>query len=234
MCKINIAIDGFAACGKSSTARAVAQTLEYIYIDSGAMYRAFTLYLIRAKIDVIHNESLEKVIDEILPLVHIDFDFDPILKQNQTVLNGERVEQAIRSLEVSEVVSEVSANAKIRKRLVEQQRKLGVEKGVVMDGRDVGTVVFPDAELKIFMIASLEARIERRKLEAQIAGYNMTEDEIRKNLQHRDELDATRTESPLRQAEDAYVLDTTTLTFQEQVDKILSLAKERMTLKILS
>lgn len=228
MNKINIAIDGYAACGKSSTARAVAQTLEYIYIDSGAMYRAATLFLLRSKVEVTDKESLDLEVDFYLPMIHIDFDFDSVSRQNQTILNGESVEQAIRTPEVSKVVSEVSANAKIRRQLVRKQQLLGKDKGVVMDGRDVGTVVFPDAELKIFMTASLDARISRRKLEMEQSGYRMTENEIRENLQHRDLLDVTRTESPLLQAKDAVVFDTTELSFSAQVTAILELARQKM------
>lgn len=223
MKNIIIAIDGFSACGKSTTARQVAAELGYSFIDTGAMYRAVSLYMIENQIDV--NAVSPGLLDA-LQLITIDFRYNPETGKNDTWLNGRNVEQEIREKSVSDVVSEVAALSPVRKFLVAQQKRMGERRKIVMDGRDIGTVVFPQAELKIFMTATLEKRIERRMLQLEKKGIEMSEDEVRENLLHRDHIDSTREDSPLRQAEDAILLDNTNLTFEEQVDFILSKARD--------
>ena len=222
MRKINIAIDGYAGCGKSTTARLVAQELRYLFIDSGSMYRAVTLYFLQKKIQLTDNEEINKALRDI----HITFKTNAKTAQRETYLNDNCVERDIRGIEVSNYVSEVSTLKEVRADMVRQQRRMGLNKGVVMDGRDIGTVVFPDAELKIFMLADLEARIQRRKLELTQKGQHCSDIELRENLLHRDELDTTRQESPLRKAPDAFVLDTTTLSIEEQVNWVVDKAKQ--------
>ncbi len=224
MKKIVIAIDGYSACGKSSTAKAVAKSLDYLYLDSGAMYRAITLYFHQHYINLANPKAVENALAD----VHITFLHNPKIQENETYLNGMNVEDEIRKMYISEKVSETSALPQVRKALVEQQRKLGKKKGVVMDGRDIGTVVFPNAALKIFMIADFNVRVERRQRELLERNHLFNFDEVIENLKKRDFLDTTRKESPLRQAEDAYVIDTTHLTFAEQVDEILNLAIGKM------
>jgi len=220
--RITIALDGYAGCGKSTTAKAVARALHYLFIDSGAMYRAFTLHLQRVGIPY---TDVDRVLAA-LPQAHIELQLGEEAAQRHVLLNGERVDDAIRSPEVSAQVSEVSAIAAVRRHMVEQQRRIGAAKGVVMDGRDIGTVVFPDAELKVFMTASLEARVLRRRAELERLGQPADLDAIRTNLQHRDHLDSTRAEGPLRQATDARVLDTTTLVIPQQVEIVLAWAQD--------
>lgn len=222
MKKINIAIDGYAGCGKSTTAKLVAEELRYLFIDSGSMYRAVTLYFLQYKVALSNAEA----IDNALANIHISFKLNPQSNQRETYLNNRCVEQEIRGFEVSNYVSEVSMLKAVRADMVRQQRRMGLSKGVVMDGRDIGTVVFPDAALKVFMIADVEARVQRRKLEMSQKGQFYTDSELRKNLLHRDELDTTRQESPLRQAPDAYVLDTTTLSIEEQVRWVVEKAHQ--------
>ncbi|MDN5211213.1 (d)CMP kinase [Fulvivirgaceae bacterium BMA12] len=222
MKKIVIAVDGYSACGKSSTAKEVASRLGYIYIDTGAMYRAVTLFFIQNYINLTNPKNVEKALDQI----HISFKCNPATGTNETYLNGLNVEKEIRRMDVSMKVSEVSALAKVRKAMVEQQRKLGKNKAVVMDGRDIGSFVFPDAELKIFMTADFDVRAERRQRELLEKGEMITFDEVKKNLQHRDAIDTTRSESPLKKADDAYVIDTTKLTMEEQIDQIVRLAEK--------
>lgn len=222
MKKIVIAVDGYSACGKSSTAKEVASRLGYIYIDTGAMYRAVTLFFIRNYINLTNPKDVEKALDQI----HIGFKCNPATGINETYLNGLNVEGEIRRMDVSMKVSEVSALGKVRKAMVALQRKLGKNKAVVMDGRDIGSFVFPDAELKIFMTADFDVRAERRQRELLEKGEMITFDEVKKNLQHRDAIDTTRSESPLKKADDAYVIDTTQLTMEEQIDQIVRLAKK--------
>ncbi|MDN4166534.1 (d)CMP kinase [Cytophagales bacterium LB-30] len=224
MRRIVIAIDGYSACGKSSTAKEIAKQLGYSYIDSGAMYRAVTLYFLQNYVSLTDPIAVEKA------LKNIEIDFHPNSKTgaNETYLNGIIVEDEIRKMEVSEKVSEVSALLEVRKMLVDQQRKLGKRKGVVMDGRDIGTVVFPQAELKIFMKADMHVRAERRQRELLEKEVMYDLQEILDNLQKRDEMDTSRKESPLRQAEDAHVVDTTHITFEEQVEEIIRLATSKM------
>lgn len=224
MKKINIAIDGYAGCGKSTTAKLVAQKLHYLFVDSGSMYRAVTLYFIQNQVDITNLGQVKKALLDI----HIVFKNNAQTHQREIYLNGICVEKEIRSLEVSNYVSEVSALKEVRVNMVEQQQRMGLHKGVVMDGRDIGTVVFPDAELKIFMTATLDARVQRRKLEFAEKGQSYSAAVLRENLLSRDEIDTTRQESPLRQAQDAYVLDTTSLSIDEQVNWVIEKAQHIM------
>ena len=224
MKKINIAIDGYAGCGKSTTAKLVAQKLHYLFVDSGSMYRAVTLYFIQNQVDIANFEQVKKALSDI----HIVFKNNTQTHQREIYLNGICVEKEIRSLEVSNYVSEVSALKEVRVNMVKQQQRMGLHKGVVMDGRDIGTVVFPDAELKIFMTATLDARVQRRKLEFAEKGQSYSAAVLRENLLSRDEIDTTRQESPLRQAQDAYVLDTTSLSIDEQVNWVIEKAQHIM------
>ena len=222
---IIIAIDGFAGCGKSSTARRVAKELDYLYLDSGAMYRAVALYFYRYDIDP--NQPYKEIKD-VLDNIFIDFVFSPGSKIPQISLNGEIVDREIRKPEVSSIVSQVSAHIPVRKELVDQQRRLGERGGVVMDGRDIGTVVFPNAELKIFMVADVAVRAIRRQKELKDQGINASINDVLENLQERDRIDSTRKISPIKQAKDAIVLDTTNLTIEDQVMYVVNLAKERI------
>jgi cytidylate kinase len=220
MKNIIIAIDGNSGCGKSTTAKAVAKILKYIYIDTGAMYRAVTLYFIRNNIDL----KDEKQVTNALEHIHISFKYDPEQGLNVTYLNGENVEAEIRGMEVSNWVSPVSSISLVRRKMVEQQRELGKGKGVVMDGRDITTVVFPDADLKIFMKADLDVRAGRRKKELKEKGKDVGMHDVVKNLEDRDRIDSSRADSPLKKADGAYEIDTSHLTFDEQVKKVLDLA----------
>ncbi|MGY6741910.1 MAG: (d)CMP kinase [Cecembia sp.] len=224
MQNIVIAIDGYSGCGKSSTAKAVARKLGYTYIDSGAMYRAATFHFLNQKVDLNNTEEVVKQLKKI----HISFKKNPQTGKQETFLNGENVEEAIRSMEVSNFVSEVSKIKAVREDLVSHQQQLGKAKGVVMDGRDIGTVVFPKAELKVFMTADLEIRAKRRQKELQDSGKEVTLEEIIRNLSERDKIDSTRAESPLLRASDAVEVDTSFLGFEEQVDRIVDLANERI------
>lgn len=219
MKKIVIAIDGNSGCGKSSTAKALARQIRYIYIDSGAMYRAVTLFFIKHKIDL----KNELDVAEALKQIDISFEYNIDTGINETFLNGKNVENEIRQMEVSNLVSPVSEISQIRRKLVDQQRRLGEGKGVVMDGRDIGTVVFPNAELKIFMTADLEVRAKRRQLELAEKGTKVELNDVIDNLKNRDIMDSSRDDSPLKKADDAHVVDTSNLTFEEQVAKILEL-----------
>jgi CMP/dCMP kinase len=224
MKKIVIAIDGYSACGKSTTAREVAAKLNYTYIDSGAMYRAGTLYFL----DNFVNRTNDKEVEKAMSSIDIDFIFNAKSGINETYLNGLNVEKEIRSMRVTEQVSEVSALPLVRKALVSQQRKRGKRKGVVMDGRDIGTNVFPEAELKIFMNADMDVRAFRRQKELLKKDQLVGLDEIIRNLEKRDALDTGRAENPLTKADDAYDLDTTHLTFDEQVEIVLNLAASKI------
>lgn len=207
-----IAIDGFSSCGKSTVAKALAKMLNFVFVDSGSMYRAVTLYFLRNKIDITDQKAVQTALENI----HIDF--IPNTEKTQILLNEEDVSDEIRQMEVSSYVSEVSAIKAVRHEMVAQQQKLGNRRNIVMDGRDIGTTVFPDADLKIFMTASPSVRAERRYAELTAKGELVTMEDIKENLAHRDHIDSTREESPLRQAEDALILDNTTLTQQEQLD----------------
>ncbi|MEO5583133.1 MAG: (d)CMP kinase [Saprospiraceae bacterium] len=209
--KINIAIDGFSACGKSTLAQALARILQYNYIDSGAMYRAVTLYGIRHGI----NDSILSLLTSMLNDIKIECVWTDL--GNKTILNAEDVTELIRSSGVQNLVSQVSAIPEIRRFLVAQQKEMSKQRGVVMDGRDIGTKVMPDAELKIFMQADLEIRVDRRMKELMVKGLTADRSEILQNLTFRDYIDSTRIDSPLSKAEDANILDNSNLTQDEQL-----------------
>ena len=215
MKKITIAIDGYSSCGKSTMAKDLAREVGYIYIDSGAMYRAVTLYCLENGLftpDGIDTEKLEAM----MPDIRISFQLNPETQRPMTYLNGENVEDRIRTMEVSSHVSPVAAIPFVREALVKQQQEMGKAKGIVMDGRDIGTVVFPDAELKIFVVASAEIRAQRRYDELKAKGQEASYEEILANVKERDYIDQNREVSPLRQAEDALLLDNSNLTIEEQ------------------
>lgn len=215
MKKITIAVDGFSSCGKSTMAKDLAREVGYIYIDSGAMYRAVTLYSIENGIfngDAIDTERLRNEIGNI----HISFRLNPKTGRPDTYLNGVNVENKIRTMEVSSKVSPISTLDFVREKMVEQQQAMGQEKGIIMDGRDIGTTVFPDAELKIFVTATPEIRAQRRYDELKAKGQEAGFDEILENVKQRDYIDQNREVSPLRQAEDALILDNSGLTVEEQ------------------
>lgn len=227
MKKITIAIDGYSSTGKSTLAKHLAKALNYVYVDTGAMYRAVTLFAIQQKIITENSFAIQKLIDK-LPDISLTFHFNPDLGFAEMYLNNINVEREIRSMEVSKFVSKIAAVSEVRSKLVQQQQLYGTEKGVVMDGRDIGTVVFPDAELKIFMTASTEIRAKRRFLELQEKGQEVTYDEVLKNVQERDEIDTTRQDSPLVKADDAIVIDNSELTKEQQFEQILNLAQQSM------
>jgi cytidylate kinase len=219
--KLVIAIDGHSSCGKSTVAKDLAKELSIAYIDTGAMYRAVTLYALRN--GFISNDSLdEKRVVDSLADISITFSFNSQLKCNETFLNGTSVESEIRTLEVSNKVSYISTIKAVRKQLVEWQREMGSKQSVVMDGRDIGTVVFPDADIKIFMTASDEVRAQRRYDELVAKGDTVSLDDVLLNIKERDRIDSTRAESPLRRADDALLLDNSNMTMSEQFDWILS------------
>ena len=222
--KIIITIDGWSSCGKSTVAKQLAKALGYIYIDSGAMYRAITLYFLRNHIDWTKHTAVDKALKDIF----IEFIYNNKSEESETHLNGENVEYVIRDLVVAEKVSEVAAIKEVRDFAVKRQKAMGAEKGIVMDGRDIGTVVFPQAELKIFMTADNEIRVERRFKELYAKNPNITIEEVKTNLEMRDYIDSHRVTSPLRQADDALVLDNSNLNMKQQLDIALKWAKERM------
>jgi len=217
--KITIAIDGFSSTGKSTIAKELANKLEYVYVDSGAMYRAVTLYAMQ--LDIISESKFDKqkLIQE-LNNINLKFIFNVSLGFGEMFLNEVNVEKEIRSLEVSKLVSKVAEISEVRSKLVEQQQEMGLHKGVVMDGRDIGTVVFPKAELKLFMNASAEKRAQRRFDELIKRGDQVTFDEILKNVEYRDHIDSTREDSPLLKADDAIEIDNSNMTLQGQFEKI--------------
>ena len=224
MKNIVIALDGNSGCGKSSTAKVLAKKLKYIYIDTGAMYRAVTLFFIK------HNIDLKNDLDvaEALKQIDISFEYNIETANNETFLNGKNVEEKIRQMAVSNLVSPVSEISRVRRKLVEQQRRLGEGNGVVMDGRDIGTVVFPDADLKIFMTADLEIRALRRQKELHETNIEVELSDVIENLKNRDIIDSSRADSPLKKADDAYEIDTSNLTFDQQVNQILYLIDEKI------
>jgi cytidylate kinase len=222
--KIIIAIDGYSSCGKSTLAKAMAKNLEYVFIDTGAMYRAVALFFLRAGIDFDNTLDIAAALNKIT----LQFKYNPATLQSDMYLNEENVEQEIREMRVSQKVSEVAAIALVRDFAVAQQQSMGVSKGIVMDGRDIGTVVFPKAELKIFVTASPEIRVQRRFLELSAKNPAITVEEIAENLQHRDLIDTTREHSPLKQADDALVLDNSNISREEQLTIALQWAKERI------
>jgi cytidylate kinase len=224
---LTIAIDGFSSCGKSTVAKELAKKLKYTYIDSGAMYRCVTLFCLQNKWvvnDVVNEQELKTAIDSI----KIHFTYDENNQRYLTWLNGELVEDAIRSIDVSNAVSPVSKLGFVREKMVEQQQAMGKIGGIVMDGRDIGTVVFPDAELKIFMTASVEIRAKRRFDELAAKGDNVSFEAVAANIAKRDEMDQNREIAPLKQADDAVVVDNSNLSREEQFEQILQLVRQRL------
>jgi cytidylate kinase len=224
MKKIIITVDGWSSCGKSTMARQMAKELNYIFIDSGAMYRAITLYFIRNQIDLASKISINHALGNIT----LSFGFNPMNGNNEIFLNGENVEALIRDMSVASKVSEVAAIKEVRDFAVAQQRLIGRNKGIVMDGRDIGTAVFPEAELKIFMTADVDVRVARRYKELVLTNPNIMIEAVKENLETRDYADSNREFSPLRKADDAIVLDNSRLTADEQLALALTWAKECM------
>lgn len=224
MKKIIITLDGYSSCGKSTLAKQMAAHLNYVFIDSGAMYRAITLYFIRQGIEVTNSDA----VIEALKHIHLAFMLNEQTGRADMYLNDENVEEEIRGLEVSNQVSQVAALEPVRIFSVAQQQLMGTQKGIVMDGRDIGTAVFPEAELKIFVTASPEVRVERRYQELAAKDPAITKAEIKANLEMRDHIDSTREFSPLKQAHDALVLDNSNLTREAQLELALSWAQERI------
>ena len=222
--KIIIAIDGFSSCGKSTLAKAMAKALEYVFVDTGAMYRAIALYFLRNNIAFNDNASIEAALNAI----ELRFKYNSVSQKSDMYLNGENVEQEIREMQVSQKVSEVASIAAVRDFAVAQQQAMGVDKGIVMDGRDIGTVVFPNAALKIFVTADPAIRLERRYQELLQTNPTISKEEVAANLQQRDSMDSTREHSPLKQAEDALVLDNTNLDRAQQFELAMQWAMERI------
>lgn len=227
MTKITIAIDGYSSTGKSTVAKRLAKALGYVYVDSGAMYRAVTLYAMREGFIETDCFDIEGLIAQ-LEHIKINFKFNEALGFAEVYLNGKNVEKAIRTLEVSSFVSQVATVSEVREQLVKQQQNFGKDKGVVMDGRDIGTVVFPDAELKLFMTASAEKRAQRRYEELKERGDDVSYEDVLKNVQSRDHIDSTREDSPLMMADDAIKVDNSNLSLDEQFEFILKLSKDKI------
>lgn len=228
MQNITIAIDGFSSTGKSTVAKQLAKALSYVYVDTGAMYRAVTLYAMQNNLiaeDCFDTKALINQLDDI----NISFKFNETLGFAEVYLNSVNVEKQIRTLEVSKFVSQVATVPEVRRQLVKQQQQMGKDKGVVMDGRDIGTVVFPDAELKLFMTASANTRAVRRYEELKERGDDVSFEDVLKNVETRDRIDSTRKDSPLTKAVDAIEIDNSNLTLDEQFETILQLAKQTIT-----
>jgi cytidylate kinase len=228
MKKITIAIDGHSSCGKSTMAKDLAREVGYIYVDTGAMYRSVTLYALRKGLFEEDGRVKTAELEAEMPNIHISFQLNDETGRPDTYLNGECVEKEIRSLEVSNHVSPIAAVGFVRRALVAQQQQMGKDKGVVMDGRDIGTVVFPDAELKVFVTASPEVRAQRRYDELKAKGMPADFDDILKNVQERDYIDSHREESPLRQADDALLLDNSEMTIEGQKQWLLERFREKV------
>jgi len=224
MRKIIVAIDGWSSCGKSTMARQLASKLNYLFIDSGAMYRAITLFFSRNSIDLGNMDDVKKALSHI----NLEFVFNNENGNTEICLNQENVENLIRNFDIAARVSEVASNSFVREFAVAEQQKIAKSKGIVMDGRDIGTTVFPDAELKIFVTADIKTRVLRRYNELVLKNPEITLDEVQQNLEARDYMDSNREISPLRQAEDALLLDNTNLTPSEQLDIVLNLASAKM------
>ena len=225
--KIIIAIDGFSSTGKSTIAKHLATELNYLYVDTGAMYRAITYYAMQQNYVAKDFIKTEKLVES-LKHVKLEFVYNSNLKFSEMCLNGTNVEHEIRSLDVSRLVSKVSTISEVRKKLVEQQQKMGAQKGLVMDGRDIGTVVFPDAELKLFLTASPEKRATRRYKELLDKGHKVSYQEVLENVQQRDLLDSTREDSPLKKADDAIEFDNSDMGLKEQFERVYNLALLRI------
>jgi len=227
MKKIIIAIDGYSSTGKSTVAKKIAKELGYIYVDTGAMYRAVSFYA-KQKGYISKNSFDEESLISDLDQIHLDFSYNPGLGFSEIILNEENIEKKIRNLEISNLVSRVAAVPEVRKKLVEQQQAMGIKKGIVMDGRDIGSVVFPEAELKIFMTASAEKRARRRYNEMLNNRENITFESVLDNVNSRDLLDTTRKDSPLIKAEDAIEVDNSNLNVDETFDVIYQLVKQKI------
>lgn len=226
--KIIIAIDGYSSCGKSTLAKQLAAKLQYSYIDSGAMYRAITLYFLRQNISVQDTEAVQQALADI----HLSFVLNPHTHTSEIYLNDENVEHSIRDLLVADKVSEVAAIKEVRRFAVAQQQLMGKKKGIVMDGRDIGTVVFPHAELKIFMTADPAIRVKRRFEELYQKDKSINIEDVKANLEMRDYIDSNREESPLQKAKDAIVLDNSSITRDEQLGKAYRWALERIEMPV--
>lgn len=224
MKKIIITIDGWSSCGKSTLAKQLAKALGYIYVDSGAMYRAITLYFLRNHINWLDKDQVNTALADI----KVAFKFNDKTQQSEIYLNEENVEYVIRDLVIAEKVSEIATIKEVRTFAVAQQQKMGEQKGIVMDGRDIGTTVFPDAELKFFMNADIAVRVERRYMEMFEKNPNTSIDDVKTNLEMRDYIDSNREISPLRKAVDAVELDNTSITVEEQLEIALQVAKEKI------
>lgn len=222
MSKITIAIDGFSSTGKSTIAKQIAKALGYVYVDSGAMYRAVTLFAMQEKFISAEHFDIEALVSRLYN-INIGFQFNPDLGFAEVYLNGNNVERAIRTLEVSNFVSQVAAIPEVRYQLVKQQQQMGKDKGVVMDGRDIGTVVFPNAELKLFMTASAETRAQRRYDELIERGDKVEYKDVLRNVQQRDYIDSHREDSPLIKADNAIEIDNSNLSLTEQFDKVMQM-----------
>ncbi len=227
MKQATIAIDGYSSCGKSTLAKEIAKHLNYRYIDSGAMYRAVTYYLLKNGI-LKDGHYFKKSVLKALPNINIEFYFNKDKGTSETILNGENVEKQIRTLEISKQVSSISAIKEVREKLVSLQQDMGKQGGVVMDGRDIGTVVFPDADVKLFMTASTDIRAERRYKELLEKGHQVNIDEVRQNIQKRDFIDTTREISPLKQAKNAIVIDNSELNKEEQLELALEIINQKI------
>jgi CMP/dCMP kinase len=225
--KLIIAIDGYSSCGKSTFAKTIAKMLSYIYIDSGAMYRSVTLWCLRNGYIRNGEPDIQGIKSELNNIV-ISFVYNPDLNEYETFLNSEKVENEIRNMEVSSHVSKISQIPEIRTRLVELQREIGINKGIVMDGRDIGTVVFPNADLKIFMTASVDIRAKRRYDELRGKGTEADYEEIKRNIVARDIADENRDISPLRRAEDAIVLDNSRMSVNQQMEWVKSIIEKKL------
>jgi cytidylate kinase len=225
--KIIVAIDGHSSCGKSTIAKAVAVRFGYVFIDSGAMYRTVTLFALRHQL-ISEGTVKEQELINFLPEIQIEFRYNPEKQKSDTYLNGENVEDEIRQLPVSQNVSPVATIAEVRAAMVRLQQEMGKNKGIVMDGRDIGTVVFPEAELKLFVTASAEIRAQRRFDELTAKGETVSFAEILQNVQERDRIDSTREASPLRKADDALILDNSNMTRDEQLDWVIARVQERL------
>jgi cytidylate kinase len=225
--KLIIAIDGYSSCGKSTFARAIAKEMSYIFIDSGAMYRAVTLFCLRRNLAGEEFVNINGILTE-LNDIHIEFVYNPDIAEYETYLNSENVEKEIRDFEVSNHVSRISQISEVRTRMVELQRQIGIFKGIVMDGRDIGTVVFPDADIKIFMTASVDIRAKRRLDELKGRNIDADFDEVKRNIIARDITDENRDISPLRRADDAIVLDNSRMTVAEQMEWFREIIKKKL------